>query len=56
MKAAAVAMRHSSKMAASAAYDKGLSNKRVSAVMEVAADYSAKFKASPSNEQGKKRA
>eukprot|EP00966_Prymnesium_polylepis_P168457 3894889-Prymnesium_polylepis.1 len=41
VKAAAVAMRHSSKMQASAAYDKGSSDKRVSAAMKVAADFSA---------------
>ena len=43
VKAAAVAMRHSSKMQASAAYDRGGSDRRVSAAMKVAADYSAKF-------------
>ena len=43
VKAAAIAMRHSSKTAASAAYDKGASDRRVSAAMKVAADYSAKF-------------
>ena len=43
VKAAAVAMRHSSKMQASATYDKGGSDRRVSAAMKVAADYSAKF-------------
>ena len=46
VKAAAVAMRHSSKTQASAAYDKGSSDKRVSAAMKVAADYSSKFKSS----------
>ena len=44
-RAAAVAMRHSSKMQASSAYDKGSCDRRVSAAMKVAADYSAKFKA-----------
>eukprot|EP00966_Prymnesium_polylepis_P238645 5519130-Prymnesium_polylepis.1 len=34
VKAAAVAMRHSSKTQASAAYDKGASDKRVSAAMK----------------------
>ena len=43
VKAAAVAMWHSSKMQASATYDKGGSDRRVSAAMKVAADYSAKF-------------
>ena len=43
VKAAAIAMRHSSKIQASATYDKGGSDKRVSAAMKVAADYSAKF-------------
>jgi hypothetical protein len=43
LKAAAVAMRHSSKMQASAAYDKGASNRRVSAAMKVASDFAAKF-------------
>jgi hypothetical protein len=43
VKAAAVAMRHSSKMQASAAYDKGASNRRVSAAMKVASDFAAKF-------------
>ena len=45
VKAAAIAMRHSSKTQASAAYDKGSSDRRVSAAMKVAADYSAKFTA-----------
>ena len=43
VKAAAIAMRHSSKIQASATYDKGGSDRRVSAAMKVAADYSAKF-------------
>ena len=43
VKAAAVAMRHSSKMQASAAYDKGASDRRVSAAMKVALEFSAKF-------------
>ena len=43
VKAAAVAMRHSSKMQASAAYDKGGSDRRVSAAQKVAAEFSAKF-------------
>jgi integrase len=46
VKAAAVAMRHSSKTQASAAYDKGASDKRISAAMKVAHEYSAKFNAS----------
>jgi integrase len=49
VKAAAIAMRHSSKTAASAAYDKGASDRRVSAAMKVAADYSAKFTAGASS-------
>ena len=56
VKAAAVAMRHSSKTQASAAYDKGASDRRVSAAMKVAADFSATFKAPISNKEGKKRA
>jgi integrase len=44
--AAAMAMRHSSKTQASAAYDKGSSDKRVIAAMKVATEYSARFKAS----------
>ena len=36
-------MRHSSKIQASSTYDKGGSDRRVSAAMKVAADYSAKF-------------
>jgi len=43
VKSAAVAMRHSSKMQASAAYDKGGSDRRVSAAQKVAAEFSAKF-------------
>jgi integrase len=43
VQAAAIAMRHSSKTQASAAYDKGASDRRVAAAMKVAADYSAKF-------------
>ena len=49
VKAAAVAMRHSSKTQASAAYDKGASDRRVSAAMKVAAEYSAKFTAGASS-------
>ena len=49
VKAAAIAMRHSSKTAASAAYDKGASDRRVSAAMKVAAEYSAKFMAGASS-------
>ena len=47
VKAAAIAMRHSSKMQASATYDKGGSDRRVSAAMKVAEEYSSKF-SSPS--------
>lgn len=43
LKAAAVAMRHSSKMQASAAYDKGSSDRRVSAAQKVAAEFAARF-------------
>ena len=43
VKAAAIAMRHSSKIQASVTYDKGGTNRRVSAAMKVASDYSAKF-------------
>ena len=49
VKAAAIAMRHSSKTQASAAYDKGACDRRVSAAMKVAADYSAKFTAGASS-------
>ena len=49
LKAAAIAMRPSSKTQASAAYDKGASDKRVSAAMKVAAEYSARFSASSSS-------
>ena len=49
LKAAAIAMRHSSKTQASAAYDKGASDKRVSAAMKVAAEYSARFSTSSSS-------
>ena len=49
VKAAAIAMRHSSKTAASAAYDKGASDRRVIAAMKVAADYSARFTAGASS-------
>ena len=48
VKAAAIAMRHSSKIQASAAYNKGASDRRVSAAMKVVADYSAKFTAGAS--------
>ena len=44
----AIAMRHSSKIQASAAYNKGASDRRVSAAMKVVADYSAKFTAGAS--------
>ena len=44
-RSAAVAMRHSSKTQASASYDKGGSDRRVSAAMKVASDFSAKFSA-----------
>ena len=43
VQAAAVAMRHSSKTQASAAYDKGSSDRRVRAAMTAAMEYSAKF-------------
>ena len=43
VQAAAIAMRHSNKTQASAAYDKGACDRHVSAAMKVAADYSAKF-------------
>ena len=49
VKAAAVAMRHSSKTQASAAYDKGSSDRRVRAAMKVAMDYSGKFRAASSS-------
>ena len=49
VKAAAIAMRHSSKTQASRAYDKGASDRRVSAAMKVAADFSAKFTAGASS-------
>ena len=49
VKAAAVAMRHSSKTQASAAYDKGSSDRRVRAAMKVAMDYSGKFSAASSS-------
>ena len=39
-------MRHTSKMQASATYDKGSSDRAVAAVMKVACDYSAKFRSS----------
>jgi hypothetical protein len=51
-KAAAVAMRHSSKMQASDTYDKGSSDKRVSAAMKVAADYSARFSSGSASSSG----
>ena len=50
VKQAAVAMRHTSQMQASATYDKGSSDKAVAAVMKVAGDFSAKFKASSSTD------
>ena len=46
VKQAAVAIRHTSKMQASATYDKGSSDRAVAAVMQVACDYSAKFRSS----------
>ena len=46
VKQAAVAMRHTSKMQASATYDTGSSDRAVAAVMKVAGDYSAKFRSS----------
>ena len=49
LRAAAIAMRHSSKTQASTAYDKGASDRRVSAAMKVAAEYSARFSASSSS-------
>ena len=45
IRSAAVAMRHSSKTQASASYDKGETDRRVSAAMKVASDFSAKFSA-----------
>ena len=53
VKAAAIAMRHSSKTQASRAYDKGESDRRVSAAMKVASDYSAKFTSSASSSTDK---
>ena len=52
-KAAAVAMRHSSKMQASDTYDKGSSDKRVCAAMKVAADYSARFSSGAASSSGR---
>lgn len=52
---AAIAMRHSSKTQASAAYDKGACDRRVAAAMKVAADYSAKFTAGPSSSPSRRR-
>ena len=52
VKAAAVAMRHSSKTQASAAYDKGASDRRVSAAMKVASDFSARFNAGAGSSRG----
>ena len=49
VQAAAVAMRHSSKTQASAAYDKGSSDRRVRAAMAAAMDYSRKFTAASSS-------
>ena len=49
VRAAAAAMRHSSKTQASASYDKGASDRRVAAAMKVAADFSAKFTAEASS-------
>ena len=49
VQAAAVAMRHSSKTQASAAYDKGSSDRRVRAAMAAAMDYSSKFTAASSS-------
>ena len=53
VKAAAVAMRHSSKTAESSAYDKGSCDRRVSAAMKVASDFSAKFSAASSSGSAK---
>ena len=50
VQAAAVAMRHSSKIQASAAYDKGSSDRKVKAAMQVAANYSGRFVASSSDQ------
>ena len=50
VQAAAVAMRHSSKIQASAAYDKGSSDRKVKAAMQVAANYSGMFVASSSDQ------
>jgi hypothetical protein len=52
VKAAAVAMRHSSKTQASAAYDKGASDRCVSAAMKVASDFSARFNARTGSSRG----
>lgn len=49
VQAAAVAMRHSSKTQASAAYDKGSSDRRVRAAMAAAMEYSSKFTAASSS-------
>ena len=43
LKAAALAMRHSSKTAASAAYDKNEQDKNVAAAVRFAEDYAARF-------------
>ena len=51
VKATAIAMRHSSKTQASAAYDKGACDRRESATMKVAAGYSAKFTAGATDNQ-----
>lgn len=45
LKAAAAAMRHSSKTQASAAYDKGANDRTTAAAMQVAAEYAASFPA-----------
>ena len=49
VQAAALAMRHSTKIQASAAYDKSACDRRVRAAMKVAEDYSAKFTAASSS-------
>ena len=49
VKAASIAMRHSSKTQASNAYDKGSCDLRVSAAMKVAADFSDKFSSAASS-------
>ena len=53
VKAASIAMRHSSKTQSSNAYDKGSCDLRVNAAMKVAADFSAKFSAASSSSSAK---